>query len=221
MGWVRLDDRFPDHPKVEAISDRAFRLHIRGLCYCSKYLTDGRVPRAVAKRLGSLKSLGELMAAALWSDEKDGYSIHDYLEYNPSKAEADARSIARRNAANTRWSNASSIQLALGEDKDRSKREQEWFSRFWTAYPKRAQEGACRSLFRTILDDEGADAEAIIAGAEAYARSVKGKELGWIAAPLNWLRDGRWTDEHEGHEHDEERKRKLAEAKHIAEEGRA
>ena len=114
MGWVRLDDRFPDHPKVEAISDRAFRLHIRGLCYCSEHLTDGRVPRQVAKRLGSLKSLGELISVALWSDEKDGYYIHDYLDFNPSKERVLATRSARSNAASSRWSSASSMQVALG-----------------------------------------------------------------------------------------------------------
>ena len=43
MSWVRLDDNFPNHPKVVGLSDQAFRLYISGLCYASHYLTDGLI----------------------------------------------------------------------------------------------------------------------------------------------------------------------------------
>lgn len=90
MVWAKLDDRFPDHPKVEALSDRAFRLYIRGLCYSVGVLTDGLVPGAKARQWGSLKSIGELMSAGLWESAKGGYAIHDFLTYNLSKADVIA-----------------------------------------------------------------------------------------------------------------------------------
>jgi hypothetical protein len=45
MTWVRLDDQFPDHPKVVNLSDRAFRLHVWGICYSARFLTDGLIQR--------------------------------------------------------------------------------------------------------------------------------------------------------------------------------
>lgn len=40
MSWFHLDDNFPDHRKVAGLSDAAFRLHVAGLAYCSRGLTD-------------------------------------------------------------------------------------------------------------------------------------------------------------------------------------
>jgi hypothetical protein len=45
MSWVRLDDSFPEHPKVIALTDAAFRAHVRGLCYAGRFLTDGLTRR--------------------------------------------------------------------------------------------------------------------------------------------------------------------------------
>lgn len=119
---MRLDDRFPDHPKVDALSNGAFRLHVRALCYCSEHLTDGRVPHGMARRFGSLKCIGELMTQGLWTDKEDGYYIHDYLDYNPSKERVLSIRAARSNAARTRWgtilddgsSDANALQPLLG-----------------------------------------------------------------------------------------------------------
>jgi hypothetical protein len=44
---VKIDDQFPDHPKVVALSDAAIALWLRGICYCSRYLTDGAIPERV------------------------------------------------------------------------------------------------------------------------------------------------------------------------------
>jgi hypothetical protein len=115
MGWVKLDDRFPSNPKVVGLTLRAKWLYIEGLCYCAGALSDGRIPRTVARKLGSLKSAYELIAAGLWTDEADGFHVHDYLVYNLTKEQSNARSDARRNAASIRWSNASGMQDALGD----------------------------------------------------------------------------------------------------------
>lgn len=81
--WTRLDDNFPDHPKVVGLSDRAFRVHVTGLCYASRHLTDGFVPRAAAKSWG--RAVAELVEARLWVAEDNGYRIHAFLEYNPAR----------------------------------------------------------------------------------------------------------------------------------------
>lgn len=90
MTWVKLDDGFPDHPKVVALSDRAFRAHVTALCYCARYLTDGDVPTGVAKRIATAKVKAELTAAGLWTETPGGlYRLHDYLDWNPSRADVE------------------------------------------------------------------------------------------------------------------------------------
>ncbi len=104
MGWLRLDDAFGDHPKIAGLSARAFKAHVLGLLYCARQRTDGFVPAALAPT-GRL--LHELTTAGLWTATRRGYTIHDFLEYNPSRAETDARrhakSIAGAKGAASRW----------------------------------------------------------------------------------------------------------------------
>lgn len=83
--WVRLDDRFPRHPKIVGLSDRAFRAHVEAMCYCGSHETDGWIPTA-AVRPGRAP-VAELLDAGLWSKDGTGYRIHDWLDYNPSAAD--------------------------------------------------------------------------------------------------------------------------------------
>lgn len=88
MPYLRLDDAFTDHPKVDALSDPAFRLHVSGICYSARLLTDGKVPADRVARLVPQfkpKTLAELVTAGLWTLEGDSYDIHDYLRHNPSR----------------------------------------------------------------------------------------------------------------------------------------
>ena len=85
--WVKLDDRFTDHPKVARLSNAAFRAYVTSLCYAAGTLTDGQVPYAKARSWASVKVVGELLAANLWEGGTHGYLIHDYLDYQRSKAE--------------------------------------------------------------------------------------------------------------------------------------
>ena len=104
MTWLKLDDRFPRHPKVLSLSDRAFRAHVSGLCYCAEQLTDGVVEAGIVDK----RAARELVGAGLWIEMPAGrHRIHDFLDYNPSKAEAMARADAKRIAgakgAAVRW----------------------------------------------------------------------------------------------------------------------
>lgn len=102
MPWVRLDDSFPDHPKIAMLSPAAGWLHVCALCYCGRHLTDGLVPKGVEKRLTSTTNttrlVNELIRARLWVDEGDAWRIHDYLDYQPSreKVEKERDSAAER-----------------------------------------------------------------------------------------------------------------------------
>lgn len=96
MTWVRVDDRFPDHPKVRGLSDRAFRAHVTGLCYACAYLTDGWVPPSVV----TIKAAAELVQAGLWHETPatNGYWINDFLDYNPSREKVESDRQAKRAA---------------------------------------------------------------------------------------------------------------------------
>lgn len=104
MAWIKIDDSFPDHPKVIGLSDLAFRLHIRGLCYSGKYLTDGFVPyQAVNGMLSDNESIAkpsdELEEAGLWIRVEKGFQIHDYLAHQTSKRQVEHKREALRQRA--------------------------------------------------------------------------------------------------------------------------
>lgn len=97
MAWATLDDQMPDHPKVAGLSDASFRLHVAGICYCARHLTDGlihatEVPRLVRRYKPS--ALVELVTRGIWREslidgQVEAYEIHDYLQWNLSRAKVD------------------------------------------------------------------------------------------------------------------------------------
>lgn len=114
MTWVKLDDSFYDHPKVANLTPGAGWLHICGLCYCGRQLTDGVIPKGVEKRLTAnvnvSKQVDELIDAGLWIDDGDTYRIHDFLEYQPSRekvlTEREAGAERQRKARERRMKEA-------------------------------------------------------------------------------------------------------------------
>lgn len=96
MTWIRLDDDFPDHPKVITLSDQAFRTYITTLCYSARYLTDGALARPVAERLGAVLSASELVQAGLWWERDYGWEIASYAEYQSTKEQVEAARQANR-----------------------------------------------------------------------------------------------------------------------------
>jgi hypothetical protein len=100
MPWIRFEDNFAEHPKVLSISDAAFRLHVRAIGYCSRHLTDGAVSQAAVRSLSAGRSTrlaAELVKSRMWTVTDDGFLIHDYLEYQPSRS--DTLDIRRKRAA--------------------------------------------------------------------------------------------------------------------------
>lgn len=96
--YIRVHDGMPDHPKVDALTDRAFRLLVETWCWCSRHLTDGRVPKATWSRRGTPATRRELVNAGLAEDQGDGVQMHDYLEHQRSRAQVDEITAARRAA---------------------------------------------------------------------------------------------------------------------------
>ena len=133
MAWVRLDDGFPDHRKLAELGDYAPLcgwMFVCGLAWSNRQLTDGRLPKTLIPRLATfhhisletgcvpgMATFGEdvspevlaklLVRVGFWEDVGDAYLIHDFLEYQPSRAETLAlrkeRSQAGKTGAKARW----------------------------------------------------------------------------------------------------------------------
>lgn len=117
MAWTRLQPEFRDHPKVVAAGVEAKGLFIDLICYATEYLTDGKISQDVALRLAlsnlsATKAPIELIDKLVWcrlleETAEDGYQIHDYTDYNFTKAEAEAlsevRSDSGKKGAKKRW----------------------------------------------------------------------------------------------------------------------
>lgn len=86
--WVRIDEHAMEHPKVSGLPDGAFRLWVVGLSYCQKFLTDGAISYAALRGLRGYtdKRRAELVNAGLWHEAVGCVSIHDYLDWNDSRA---------------------------------------------------------------------------------------------------------------------------------------
>ena len=125
MSWVKIDDQMADHPKfagLDRFAPLALALQVRAFCYASRHLTDGFLPAGIIPGLldgfeswgietGGVRGMfavgsdGDefdwpaiMVGAGLWEQREGGYLIHDYLDYNPSKAEV----LAQRKAAKRR-----------------------------------------------------------------------------------------------------------------------
>lgn len=103
MGWVYLDDSFPEHAKIIAAGGDAVLLWVYGLAYCNRRLTEGRIPKAYVPQLTDrrkpLELAAKLVKVGLWLEDGDHYRVHDYDKWNHS---ATAKAKAKK-AADARW----------------------------------------------------------------------------------------------------------------------
>jgi hypothetical protein len=94
MPWSKVDDRFHSHPKVVAawkIDPAALGLYLRALSYTAEHLTDGNIGQAFVDELFPVRSrrkraVDALVTTGLWDRNGTGYVIHDYLDFNDSRA---------------------------------------------------------------------------------------------------------------------------------------
>jgi hypothetical protein len=95
MGWARIDDDFPNHPKVWRVGPDGVALFLEGLCHAAKFLTDGKLTKEDVQRMRMVKRplvvAQKLVASGLWEVDGDGFVVHDYLEYNPTAEDAKAK----------------------------------------------------------------------------------------------------------------------------------
>ena len=96
MPWFRLDDNFHHHPKVRQAGNCAIGLWVRCATYSAQYLTDGHIELDIARSYGTRREIDRLTDARLWLPDNSGFTIPDYLDYNPSAEQVlDDRKKAR------------------------------------------------------------------------------------------------------------------------------
>ena len=96
MTWTKLDDGVFDHPKMVRAGEDAANLYVRGLVYCNRYLTDGRLDPEVlsvlTRKRDALKLADALVRVGAWEPrEGGGWLVHNFHEHNPTAEEVEAR----------------------------------------------------------------------------------------------------------------------------------
>lgn len=94
MAWLKVDDRVRTHPKIVEAGPLAAWVWFCGICYCREHLTDGfiadKMLATLVPGLSSLKkAAASLVAAGLWHRGERGYQVHDFLDWNPSRADVE------------------------------------------------------------------------------------------------------------------------------------
>jgi hypothetical protein len=110
--YVRVDVLIMEHPKIEELSDKAFRELIGLWTYCGRNHNDGLVTDRRWKQVPS-KVRAELLTRGLANliGLGGGVEMHDFVGpdgHQRSRKEiddaAEARAEKARHAANSRWS---------------------------------------------------------------------------------------------------------------------
>ena len=131
MAYVRLDDGWLENPKLAQAGSLAAHLYAAGITYANRHLTDGYIPSGILNRLvdyDGVKWNGKavtnrllserLVAEGLWIEREDGWTIHDYLEFQPTREYVEAKrssvSDIRRAAGSKGGSNSQANRKQTG-----------------------------------------------------------------------------------------------------------
>ncbi|MFC9440596.1 hypothetical protein [Nocardia sp. NPDC057030] len=98
MPWFQVDDQLGFHPKAVAAGNAAMGLWVRAGSWSMQQLTEGFVPAAIVRGLGSAAQAKKLVEAGLWTVAEGGYRFHDWGERQMSKAEIEDRRRKRADA---------------------------------------------------------------------------------------------------------------------------
>jgi hypothetical protein len=125
MAWAAIDDAILDNPKLGRAGALGLLLHLAAISWCARNLSDGRLPKHKVPCLLNLAGVyvvpgndpgvprrgpvaadpvrpdveaiaDHLAAVGLWHDRGESWELHDYLKYNPSRAEVLERRAATR-----------------------------------------------------------------------------------------------------------------------------
>ena len=108
MPWGRLDDSLYDHQKLDDLPTddesceailatltpaqlvrlASIGLWTRTISWSNRFLTDGHAPRSRIEKLDGSTALADaIVGAGMFEQAAGGYLVHDFLHFNPSRAE--------------------------------------------------------------------------------------------------------------------------------------
>jgi hypothetical protein len=112
VSWLKIDDRFLDHPKVVRLErlapSRGVHLFVGLMSYCKQRLSDGVVPIDMLPKVNGpcgrwrQRTLEALIEVGLVERSGEQLVIHDYLDWNPSKEEIERKAADRKAMADKR-----------------------------------------------------------------------------------------------------------------------
>lgn len=111
--WVRVDAAFASNHKVlgalsERGGDHAICVYVFALGYCASQGTDGFIPEIALGLIHGRKRDAEILVANnFWNPVQGGWEINDYLDFQPSTKESNARTLRAKEAAAKRWQKTS------------------------------------------------------------------------------------------------------------------
>ena len=103
MAWVRVDDTLYSHPKIMqvwAANRGSIGIWLFGASWAAQHRTDGHVTAEhvnalTAGRRERDRLVEPLVDAGLWVPNGDGWAIHDWRDYNGTRAEVSAHNRAK------------------------------------------------------------------------------------------------------------------------------
>lgn len=116
MTWGKLCDTLWMHPKIVEAGNECVGAWVRMISYSCSQLTDGVIPTAIARTITTPSMLRRLTAVRLLEQVENGWKVHDFSAYNPTRSDVEAARAKtaarvaehRQNKANRSSSNARS-----------------------------------------------------------------------------------------------------------------
>lgn len=96
MTWFKVDDTLAFHHKTIEAGNAAMGLWVRAGAWSAQNLTDGFIPHAIARQLGTKSQISRLLTARLWAEQTGGYSFHEWGDRQPTKQDVEADREANR-----------------------------------------------------------------------------------------------------------------------------
>lgn len=193
MTWFRVDDGFPEHPKLAELEHdprlwaEALAVWMAAGCYCNRNLTDGEITHGRLRRLTPLgvraeRVAVELVRIGLWEKIADGYRFHDWHDYQPTSDEvsqkrADAADRQRRSREKRR-SVGADVTAHVTRDSERDSRSDKSVSHSPPSHPTPSHPVTTDQISQRVEDVPD---DSRLKAAEVLA--LLQNQLGWKTAP--------------------------------------
>lgn len=183
MAWLRLYDSILDDPKIQMLSDRAFRMLINLWCLAKR--NNGVIPSDVNSLAFSLRcpagkvrdTIQALISANLIERTSDGYEPHKWDEYQYESDSAAER--MRRHRLRNKQRNALRNSDVPDTDTEQNRTEKTplppLFEEFWNKFPTQPVESKPKTeiQWRALTTDEQQAAIDAIAPFRAFCAKDK------------------------------------------------